>query len=809
MAELRLRVSGLTCAACASGLTQTMLKHSGIKAATTNYADSMLFVEYDPGIIAGLAEIEALVRKAGLGVPMERVTLQYSSIEYAKAVACTETLKKIFGVKAVSIDCTQRLLTVEIWPIGLSTRELTDALIMDGVSCEVLSVEGGEEEQEQLRQIRLLRRLCIAVFLTMPLMWNPSPWLQFLLASLVQFGPGSYFYRGARQSICSHSLNMDFLVASSTTIIYLYSSYLAWTVNADIQLYFLSQCVLLCLILFGKYLELVAKGATARSIRGLLRLQPEDAVVERNGKEMTVPVSAITEYDVVLIRSGDRIPVDGHILEGECLMDESMLTGESTPIHKKTGDSVVAGTLNRSGSIRLIATSIGKDTVLQQIIRTVRKAQASKAPIQDFADKIASRFIPAVLLIACVVFFVWYFLLTAHDAEKSVLVTCGVLVVACPCALGLATPTSMMVGMGRAAELGILFRGAPDLERAGRVDTVVFDKTGTLTYGTPYVQQAVFVDPIDRASIFPLIAAVERHSSHPAAVAITAFCSIGDSISLPMPLDDFEEQIGGGVTGQVQESAISCGSRVYIKERGIDMSPLSAIDSRCENGDTEIVIALNGRAVGKFLLSDQLRDSAENTVQELQKRGIEVWLLSGDQEKIAQSVGKQLNISHILWGIRPDEKADCIRNLQAKGKTVAMVGDGVNDAPALACADVSIAMGSGTDVAMDAAGIMLVGGRLEALPRAISLSAQVMRNVRQNLLWALLYNGICIPLAACGVMNPSIAAAAMSASSIAVLLHALRLQKWAPAKSKERKVAGGFAGRETDPAPPGDDMPSV
>ena len=783
MNELSLRVSGLTCAACATGLTRYLSKQSGIRTANASYTNATLFLEYDPDIISDFSQIDSLIRKAGFRIPAERVTLACHGMEDGRRMdTCVHALERVFGVKSVSLDEAEATLLVEVWPIGLSTKELTAILRKEGANASVVKVEGGEEEQEQLQQVHMLRRLCAAVLLTMPLMWNPSPALQFVLATAVQFFPGRFFYRGAWQSVRSRCLNMDFLVAASTTLIYLYSTYLAWTVRSDIQLYFLSQCVLLCLILFGKYMELVARGVTARSIRGLLNLQPDEAVIERDGREIRISVSEIREYDVVVLHAGDRVPADGRILSGDCLIDESMLTGESVPVHKKPGDRITAGTLNRSGGIRAIATSVGKDTVLQKIIRTVRKAQLSKAPIQDYADKIAARFIPAVLFAAAGIFCVWYFALTDHEFEKSILISCGVLVVACPCALGLATPTGMIVGMGRAAELGVLFRSAADLEKLCKVNTFIFDKTGTLTCGTLHIAKAIFFDEEKEEQLLQMIAALERYSSHPAAVAIADFCSAKGNGTLPISVDSFTEQVGYGVSGCVKGHNILCGSRTYLENQGINLLRSFESDHFPESEYTEIYASVDGKLAGIFELSDQLREGASQVIQELQARGIEVWMLSGDREKAARAIGTQSGISHILWEVRPEGKAEQLRNLQKEGKIVAMAGDGINDAPALAYADVSIAMGNGTDIAMDTAGIMLPGGRLEAIPTAIDLSAQVMRNIRQNLIWALAYNSICIPLAACGIMNPSIAAAAMSASSISVLLHALRLQKFTPKK---------------------------
>lgn len=521
----------------------------------------------------------------------------------------------------------------------------------------------GDADSELGGRLRLLRTLCASVLLTMPLFWNMRPIIQLVIATLIQLGPGMHFYKSAWLSLRRRVMGMDLLVALSTTVIYAHSAYTALTVRSNVKLYFLSEGVLLSLILFGKYMESTSRYEASEAIRRLIRLRPERANVLRAGEELTLGIEELTEEDILLIRSGERIPIDGVLFDGECSVDESMLTGESELIRKRPGDRLYCGTLCRDGEARLSCRDISEKTVLSRIIDIVISAQSERAPIARLADRLAAIFVPAVIAVSVGVFLLRYLVISPGDAASAVMCVSATLVIACPCALGLATPTSIMTGSGRAAELGVLFRGGEQLETACRVDTVVFDKTGTLTLG----------------------------------------------------LADGEEQ---------------------------------------------------------------LRPGAAETVAELERRGMEIWMISGDRREKADSVAGRLGIRNVLCEVQPADKADAVRALRAKGKRVCFVGDGINDSPALVCADIGVALGCGTDIAIASADVMLVGGGLESVKTVFDISAATMRNVRQNLGWALIYNIICIPLAAAGIINPSIAAAAMALSSNGVLLNALRLKKY-------------------------------
>ena len=569
-------------------------------------------------------------------------------------------------------------------------------------------------------------------------MLEMHPKLQFLAGTALQFGPGRYFYKSAWRGLRNRTFGMDFLVSLSSTLIYLYSAYVTFTPRTSYKLYFASDGVLLSLILFGKYMEQVAAGEANSAIRKLMHLQPRTAMVQRGDTFVELPVDQIAEHDRVRIRPGERVPVDGTVVSGQCAVDESMLTGESMPVDKAPGDKVIGGSLNRSGSAIVSAEALDKASVLEQIIQIVRQAQCEKAPVQRFADKVARWFVPGVIGAAALTFLVWYRRIAPRNLERALLTCCDVLSVACPCALGLATPTGLMVGSGRAAEHGILFKSGAELENAYKADCVVFDKTGTLTNGAPALTDVCPCSGVQPETLVRLAAALEQCSDHPLARAVTAYAQQQSDAPLP-PAEDFSYALGRGVRGTVAGAAVVCGSRTWLRELGIDTAALAALPDL--------------RAAGK-----------------------EVWMMTGDHARTAEAIAAEVGIGHVLSEVRPDEKAAAIERLRAQGKTVCMVGDGINDTPALAVADCAVAMGGGSDIAIESAGILLPSGNLEKLPELFDISRATIRTIRQNLTWALFYNLVSIPVAALGVLHPSICATAMSASSIGVLMHSLRLK---------------------------------
>ena len=772
MREISLKITDIDCAACVDRLNRSLCELPGVLSSGVNYAAGRALISYDEEI-TDIAAIATRVKKAGYGVPVDRVELKFGRLDPEQAKLAGDLLAELYGVKAVSADLEHSSLDVSLWPINFDIKKLLYVLRENDLWAEVGELDAGETESEQTKRLRLLRLIIVATACTIPLIWDIHYIPQFILASIVQFWPGMYFYKSAFKALRNGNMTMDVLVALSTTIIYLYSCYVAFFIPIGKMLYFLSGCALLSLLLFGKYLENLAMNDTTNAIRKLMRLQPKVALVERDGTEKEVPVDEIEEHEVVIIRPGERIPVDGVILDGEGAVDESMLTGESMPVDKKAGDDVVGGTLLRSGSIRISAAGLGKSSVLQQIIDIVQRAQTSKAPIQRFADKLASVFVPGVILISAGVFAVWFFAIDPGNVEKAIYCVCSVLVIACPCALGLATPTAIMVGAGRAAELGVLFRGGEELENAYKADTVVFDKTGTLTVGRPELIRLQLCPGADAERMMIYAASIERLSEHPIAAAITQYAAFRYPNALPPTAVAFENVAGAGVRGMVGDAPVVCGSRRLLEECGIDTSALPPDSSIA----TETLISVDGELLGAAYVSDRLRAGAARAVAELKKIGLEVWMLTGDNERTARAIAAECGIENVISGVMPQDKSKAVAGLKARGRRLAMVGDGINDAPALATADVSIAMGSGTDVAIDCSQIVLLGCRLESVATALRMSSATVRKIRQNLLWALFYNLICIPAAACGIINPSMASAAMALSSNAVLLNSLGLNK--------------------------------
>ena len=772
MKDISLKISHIDCAACVPRLDRALAALPGVRQAAANYVSGRAQIVYDETVLS-LEELARAVRRAGFGISPDRVTLRGPVPAGAEGAALADALRQVYGVRDLTLEDGAVHLT--LWPIGVDSRTLLLAARERGVWLELEELESGEEAEELHLRFHLLRTLILSAALTMPLLWDLPPKIQFILASLLQCGPNRYFYRSAFRALRNRILGMDLLVALSTALIYLYSSYIAFTATEEIKLYFLGGGVLCSLILFGRYLEQLAVNQTKSSIRRLLRLQPRTARVWRDGREQELGIDEIVEHDVILVRPGERIPVDGIVLEGEAAVDESMLSGESMPLSKRPGDAVTGGTLNRSGQLRLAATRLGKDSTLRQIVDMVQRSQSSKAPIQRLADRIAGVFVPAVLLIAALVFAVWYRLVAPGDAGAALYTVCGVLVIACPCALGLAAPTALMVGSGRAAELGVLFKGGAELERASRVDTVVFDKTGTLTRGEPELTELVCRPGIDRQELLLCAAALERLSAHPLAEAVSRCAAYRVPEALPPRVEDFEERPGLGVLGTVAGRRVLCGNRTFLAAQGIDVAPLPSLDGRAV---TELCLAADGQLWGALYVSDRLRSGAAEAARQLRELGAELWLLSGDNESAARAVAEDCGIEHWMARVLPGDKAAAVARLKAAGKTVAMVGDGINDAPALAEADLGIAMGAGADIAIDCAAVVLPGDSPEKAALALRLSRAVLRNVRQSFAWALLYNLIGIPIAACGILNPSMAAAAMSLSSMGVLLHALRINRY-------------------------------
>ncbi|WP_053372435.1 heavy metal translocating P-type ATPase [Paenibacillus sp. FJAT-27812] len=656
----------------------------------------------------------------------------------------------------------------------------------------------GDYKKREIRMQQL--RLGVAILLSLPLLWAmaghftftdfiPVPelfmnaWFQLALAAPVQFIIGWPFYVGAFKALRNGSANMDVLVALGTSAAFFYSLYVTLQTLSqtghgahEVELYYETSAVLITLIVLGKLLEALAKGRSSEAIKTLMGLQAQTAIVIRDGSEQRVAIEEVVAGDVLIVKPGDKIPVDGIVLEGASTVDESMLTGESMPVEKRQGDMLIGATINKNGAMRMQAEKVGKQTALAQIIRVVEEAQGSKAPIQRVADRISGIFVPIVTALALIAFLVWYFFVEPGDIGNALEKAIAVLVIACPCALGLATPTSIMAGSGRAAELGVLFKGGEHLESTHHIDTVVLDKTGTVTKGKPELTDARVAAGFDEAKLLSWVGAAERSSEHPVAEALVAGIA-ARGIDLPSA-EQFEAVPGFGIKAQVEGQQLLVGTRKLMEKHGVDIESVREEQQQLETeGKTVMLIAVNGKYAGLVAVADTVKETSAAAVARLKEMGLEVIMLTGDNERTAKAIASLVGIERVLAEVLPEQKAKAVQELQAEGRKVAMVGDGMNDAPALVAADIGMAIGGGTDVAIEAADITLMRGDLNSIADAIRMSRVTMANIKQNLFWALAYNVIGIPIAAAGFLAPWLAGAAMALSSVSVVLNALRLQR--------------------------------
>ena len=718
----------------------------------------------------------------------------------ACAARIEKGLRKLPGVADAAVNLAMETARVEL--DGTTTVQDVIRKVEQlgyGAALKRDEAEGSERRKAEIR--RQLTRFIISAVLSLPLLWSMAghfswtsflwvpdlfmdPWMQLVLATPVQLWIGWPFYVGAYKALRNGGANMDVLVALGTTAAYAYSVFLTlrWALQQPgmehhtPDLYFETSAILITLILLGKLLEALAKGRTSEAIKSLMKLQAKTALVIRDGVEQLIPVEQVLIGDTILIKPGEKVPVDGVVLDGRSSVDESMLTGESIPVDKQAGDEVYGATVNQNGRLRIKATRIGKDTALAQIIRIVEEAQGSKAPIQRFADKISGVFVPIVVGIAVLTFLLWIAALDPGNFGGALEKAIAVLVIACPCALGLATPTSIMAGSGRAAEYGILFKGGEHLEQTHRIDMIVLDKTGTITHGKPQLTDVLVADPFAEAEVLALAGAAEASSEHPLAEAIVSGVR-NRGIAIERA-EQFEAIPGYGVQVTAAGRAVLVGTRKLLAERGIGYGDAeNQLEQLEQQGKTAMLIAIDGQYAGVLAVADTVKESSREAVEKLRQLGLEVVMITGDNERTAQAIAQQVGIRHVLAQVLPEGKSAEIRRLQEQGKHVAMVGDGINDAPALVQADIGMAIGTGTDIAMEAADVTLMRGDLTAISNAIELSKRTMRNIRQNLFWALAYNSLGIPIAAAGFMAPWLAGAAMALSSVSVVLNALRLQR--------------------------------
>lgn len=730
----------------------------------------------------------------------EQVTLDITGMTCAACANRIEKgLGKLSGVAQASVNFAMETASVTYSPNEITVDDLQKKVEQLGYRAQPKaerSEDGEERKAQELRRHKLT--LLMSALLSLPLLWAMAghftftswlyvpdmfmnPWFQLALATPVQFIAGRPFYVGAYKALRGGGANMDVLVALGTSAAYFYSLYLTadWqaaggSMHHGPSLYYETSAVLITLVVMGKLFETMAKGRTSEAIKSLMGLQAKSALVVREGRELVVPVEEVVPGDIAIVKPGEKIPVDGIVQEGVSSVDESMLTGESLPVAKKAGDAVIGATINKNGRLAVKATKVGKDTALAQIIKVVEEAQGSKAPIQRVADSISGIFVPIVVGIAAVTFAVWYFFVSPGELGEALEKAISVLVIACPCALGLATPTSIMAGSGRAAELGILFKGGEHLEGTHRIDTVLLDKTGTVTNGKPVLTDVR--TEMAEAEFLRLVGAAERHSEHPLAEAITA--GIAKRGIDPAAADSFEAIPGFGVAAVAEGRELLVGTRRLMESKGIDASAAYDQMKALENeGKTAMLAAIDGRYAGMVAVADTIKETSKAAVGKLKAMGLDVWMITGDNERTALAIARQAGIDRILAEVLPEGKADQVKKLQAEGRKVAMVGDGINDAPALATADIGMAIGTGTDVAMEAADVTLMRGDLNSIADAVYMSRRTMSNIRQNLFWALAYNSLGIPIAAVGLLAPWVAGAAMALSSVSVVLNALRLQR--------------------------------
>jgi Cu+-exporting ATPase len=814
-------ITGMTCTTCAATIRKGLAKMPGVKRAEVNFASEKASVEYDPSRVA-LSKIKNTISQLGYGTATKKSIFPVGGMTCASCVARVEqALSGVPGVISANVNLASEKATVEYiegTEIASLRRAVKEAGYELGSEAETLEdvTTASRREIRNIRNRFILAAVLGLIILVLSLPWSPSfagkLYLLWALATPVQFWAGLRFYRGAWGALRHRTADMNTLIAVGTSAAYFYSVvavlfpglFAATGRGADV--YFDTAAMIIALILLGRFLEARAKGQTSEAIKKLIGMQPKTALVVRDGNETEIPVDDVQVGDLILVRPGERVPVDGVIHQGYSAIDESMITGESIPVEKKIGDEVIGATINKTGSFKFEATKVGKDTTLAQIIRLVEEAQGSKAPIQRLADVIASYFVPIVIGIAIITFIIWYFVGPAPALTFALLNFVAVLIIACPCALGLATPTAVMVGTGKGAEHGVLIRSAEALERSHQINTVLLDKTGTLTQGEPRVTDIVTIPSSSQEEVLQLAASAEHGSEHPLGEAISRAASERKlEIS---PISDFTAIPGHGVEASVEGRKVLLGNLKLIKDRGLSLNGFETeVERLWGKGKTVMFLGVDSQVMGIIAVADTLKPNAREALEELHKMGIETVMLTGDNRRTAEAIAGEAGIDRVLAEVLPEYKAQEVKKLQEEGKIVAMVGDGINDAPALAQADVGIAIGTGTDVAMETGDITLISGDLGGIVTAISLSKRTIRTIKQNLFWAFAYNTVLIPVAAgilylvfgntgvpsglhfvlgdYGFLNPILAAAAMAASSVTVVLNSLRLRRFKPAKFTE------------------------
>ncbi len=807
--RITLPVTGMTCANCAMNIERMLKKLSGVSDAQVNFAAENAAVSFDPTQLQ-VKDVITQIKGSGFSVPTQKVELAVTGMTCANCAANIERAlnKKVAGVVKASANFASERAAIEYIPGVVDLPEMIRAIEAAGYGVIAPEDIADEEDAEQIARQAEIRdqtyKFIVGVVFALPLFvlsmardfnligaWSHAAWVNWFfwaLATPVQFYTGWDYYINGFKSLKNKSANMDVLVAMGSSVAYFYSLALLFFPVLGHHVYFETSAVIITLIKLGKMLESRTKGRTGGAIRKLIGLRPKTATIIENDAEKEIPIARVQLGNTVLVRPGERIPVDGIVIEGASSVDESMLSGEPLPVDKGEGDKVVGGTINGEGLIKFRAAAVGKDTVLAHIIRLVQEAQGSKAPIQALADKVAAIFVPAIIGLALVVFVIWWAI--SGEFVPAMIRLVAVLVIACPCALGLATPTAIMAGTGKAAEKGILFKNSEALEMATKLNSVVLDKTGTITVGKPAVIDIIPIEPECRTAkeLLEIGASVERGSEHPLGKAIVRHAeSQGFALAAPQ---EFKAHGGRGVQANIKGHAVMVGKPEWFTELKISIESVSErIQQLQSQGKTVMVAARDNRLCGLITVSDELKIDSKEAIQEMQDQGLKVVMLTGDNPATAQTIGDQVQINDIIAEVKPDEKSSKVKTLQENGKRVGMVGDGINDAPALAQADVGLAIGTGTDVAIETADVILSSGSLKGVSRAIRLSHSTMRTIKQNLFWAFGYNVILIPVAA-GILypfeslpnmlrqlHPILAALAMAFSSVSVVTNSLRLYK--------------------------------
>jgi P-type Cu+ transporter len=807
--KITLPVSGMTCANCAMNIERAVKKLNGVSDVRVNFAAEQAAISFDPAQLQ-VKDVIAKINSSGYSVPANKVEFPVTGMTCANCAANIERAlkKRVPGIVNASVNFASERAAVEYIPGIATLPDMLSAIEAAGygaISPEEISAEEDAEQLARQAEIRdQTRKFITGVIFAFPLFvlsmardfgfigpWSHAAWVNWLfwaLATPVQFYTGWDYYVNGLKSLKNKSANMDVLVAMGSSVAYFYSMALLILPASGQHVYFETSAVIITLIKFGKMLESRTKGRTGGAIRKLIGLRPKTATIVENHIEKEVPIARVQLDDTILVRPGERIPVDGIVIEGTSTVDESMLSGEPLPVDKRNGDQVVGGTINGEGLLKFKARAIGKDTVLAQIVRLVQEAQGSKAPIQALADKVAAVFVPALIALAAIVFFIWWGI--GGEFVPAMIRLVAVLVIACPCALGLATPTAIMAGTGKGAEKGILFKNSEALEMATKLDTIVLDKTGTITIGKPAVVDIIPFESQCKSSadLLKLGASVEKGSEHPMGKAIVRYA---ESKKLPLAApQEFKASGGLGVQARVNGKMVMVGKPDWFKTLGIGIeSAADRIRQLQSQGKTVMVVARENLLCGLIAVSDELKPDSAAAIQELHDLHLKVVMLTGDNLQTARTIGDQVGIDDIFAEVKPDEKSSKVKQLQDKGERVGMVGDGINDAPALAQADVGLAIGTGTDVAIETADVILSSGSLEGVPRSIRLSRATMNTIKENLFWAFGYNVILIPVAA-GILypfeslpiilrqlHPILAALAMAFSSVSVVSNSLRLYK--------------------------------